>query len=91
MSDAVGIRQERDHRFSLRARSVMFALVLGMVASVALTAFSHAYFSGKNAELRESLDTRLPSDGITIELTDLNLTYICVDQGSDGSFVCAAN
>lgn len=84
--------EEVDHRFTVPAKPMMLALVLGMVATILLTAFSYAYFSGQNVRLREALERRVPSeDGITIELKDTGLNYFCVDEGADGSFVCTTN
>lgn len=90
-SEVEVVEHGADHRFTLPARAVMTALVLGLIASVLLTAFSYAYFSNKNAELREALESRVPSeDGISIELKDMGLNYFCVDEGADGSFVCVS-
>lgn len=84
--------EEDEYRFSVSASRVMTALALGMFVSLILTAFSYAYFSQENenlreanAELRQAL--QLPST-IVIHTTGGG-TLICEDEGGGtAEYIC---
>lgn len=82
-------QEEPDHRFSVPAKKVMIALVVGLTVSLLATAFSYAYFAGKNRELQTVIDRRVPTSGISIELQGEGIDYVCRDTEKDGSFVCS--